>query len=251
MKAKFKPVGKAEIRERVEKRFRARGAVAFHGLFVLLASAHIFTLSPGPLPGRSYYAFYPPDLAWIYCLFVVIPFALHAIRYYYRHGAGLRRHEAETEERIGDALRASAPEDAEETEALIRLQQRNKLKSRRLLWQHLAIFLGFCGVYILRRHFAIQFYSWGALNYIAPYAHVIGVWSIGLGAHLLRFFFAHGGRWERRQAKLDQLVERELSRDRQRRSTASKGRADRGGAVNLPEIESAGAQVDAQSEQAR
>lgn len=251
MKAKFKPVGKAEIRERVEKRFRARGALAFHGFFVLLASAHVLSLAQGPWLLRGSYPYYPPDLAWIYCLFVAIPFALHAIRYSYRHGPGRHSIEAETEDRVDAALRASAPEYAEETEALIRLQQDNKLKSRRFLQQHLSFFLGFCGVYILRQHFAIQSFNFGALDYMAPYANVIGIWSIGLGAHLLRYFFAHGGRWEKRQAKLDQLVERELRRERRGRMSAARVRAEGDGAISMAEIESVGRQVDARSEQAR
>lgn len=251
MKHKFKPAGKAEIRERVEKRFRARGALVFHGLFVLLATAHVFTLSPGPLPGRNYYGYYFPDLAWIYCLFIAIPFALHAIRYTYRHGPGLQSIEAETDARIDEALRTAAPEDVEETEALIRLQQGNKLKSRRFLWQHLAVFLGFCGVYILRQHFAIQSFNYGALDYMAPYVNIIGIWSIGLGAHLLRYFFAHGGHWEKRQAKLDQLVERELRRERRKRTDAVTSHADKDGGISPADIESVSRQVDAQSEQAR
>ena len=251
MKAKFKPVGKAEIRERVEKRFRARGALAFHGFFVLLASAHVFTLSPGFWPPRSSYPYYFPDLAWIYCLFIAIPFALHAIRYNFRHGPGLQSLEAETDARIDEALQAAAPDDAEETEALIRLQQRNKLKSRRFLQQHLAVFLGFCGVYILRRHFAIQSFNFGALDYMATYVNVIGIWSIGLGAHLLRYFFAHGGRWEKRQAKLDQLVERELRHERRKRTGAETSRADKNGEISPADFEGASRQVDPRSEQAR
>lgn len=251
MKAKFKPAGKAEIRERVEKRFRARGALAFHGFFVLLASAHVLSLSRGPWLLGTPYPYYPPDLAWIYCLFVAIPFAFHVIRYNYRHGPGLQSIEAETEERVDAALRTSAPDEAEETEALIRLQQGNKLKSRRFLQQHLAIFLGFCGVYLLRQHFAIQSFNFGALDHMASYVNIIGIWSIGLGAHLLRYFFAHGGRWEKRQAKLDQLVERELRRERRGRTSSADRRSEGDGGISMAEIESVSRQVDAQSERTR
>ena len=38
MKPKFKPVARAEIREGIEKKFRARGAVVFHLLLLLLGS---------------------------------------------------------------------------------------------------------------------------------------------------------------------------------------------------------------------
>ena len=86
---------------------------------------------------------------------------------------------------------------------------------------------------------------------MAPYVNIIGIWSIGLGAHLLRYFFAHGGRWEKRQAKLDQLVERELRRERRKRADAATLHADNDGGISPAVIESVNRPRDAQSEQAR
>ena len=69
-------------------------------------------------------------------------FALNFFRYYFKHGGGYRRHEAETDARLNRQLQRSAPAEWEDQQELIRLQQNDKLKQRRLLIQHLALFIG-------------------------------------------------------------------------------------------------------------
>ena len=248
MKHKFKPVGKAGIRDRVEKKFRARGALLFHGTLLLLVTVYLYAALPELL--WHLYGLYYGDLVWIYGIFFVIPFFYHAIRYRYRHGVGYLSHETETEARISDALRASAPEDVEEKEALIRLQQSNKLKSRRLLLQHVALFLGFCGILLLRRSLEIQTFNWDALEYMAPFVNALGIWGIGLGAHLLRYVSAYGSFGEKREDKIDQMVERELRRDRRVRSAAVDSRVDEGGRISLADIERASQVTDSAAEKA-
>ena len=73
---------------------------------------------------------------------LLVTFALHIIYYHFKHGAGFEKHEAETESRINRELRRAGPEEAEEREALIELEQNDKLRNRRLLWQHASLFLG-------------------------------------------------------------------------------------------------------------
>lgn len=147
MKAKFKPVAKAEIRERVEKRFRARGSLRFHLLLVLgallflLYSAFDFWVLWGEFGGFSTAFERYRDSVNALCLLSTTA-ALHVIYYYFRHGRGRERHEAETLRLVKAQLRGAAAEDLEEQEELLRLQMVDKLKNRRLLFWHLALYLG-------------------------------------------------------------------------------------------------------------
>ena len=147
MKAKHKPVAKAEFRERVEQRFRARGSLRFHLLLVLgallfmLYSAFDFWVLWGEMQG-FFAAFdnYQNSVTAL-CLLSTTA-ALHFIHYHFWHGRGRERHEAETDRRIDEQLRGAAAEDADDQEALVRLQQADKLKNRRLILWHLALYLG-------------------------------------------------------------------------------------------------------------
>ena len=149
MKRKFKPVAKLEIRERVEARFRARGSLRFHlllvvgALLILLYNALDFWV----LVGRDF-AVFPPYVQQISRQRNgIVPaehvggIASHTLLF----SAGPRgreRHDAETERRIDEQLRGAAAEDADEQEALVRLQQADKLKNRRLILWHLAFYVG-------------------------------------------------------------------------------------------------------------
>ncbi|MCY3918013.1 MAG: hypothetical protein OXG49_18570 [Chloroflexi bacterium] len=256
MKAKFKPVGKAEIRERVEHKFRARGSLHFHLLLVLgallflLYSAFDFWVLWGELQGFSTAFDRYRDSVNALCVLSTTA-ALHVIHYYFRHGRGRERHEAETDRRIDEQLRYTSGDDLEEQEMLVRTQMADKLKNRRLVFWHLALYLGVMTSFVLlhplnaRALFRPDPDIWhGPLT-------LAGIWGIGLGAHLLRYVFAHGGRWEKRQAKLDQLVERELRRERRKRADAETSHADKDGGISLAEIESVSRPVGAQSERAR
>ena len=256
MKQKFKPVARQDIREGVEARFRARGSLRFHlllvggALLILLFNALDFWVLWGELQGFST-AFdrYRSSVTAV-CLLSMTA-ALHVIHYYFRHGRGRERHDAETERRIEEQLRGAAAEDADEQEALIRMQQADKLKNRRLMLWHLAIYLGILSLLVFVHPMNARGFSRYDPNIWHGPLTLAGIWSIGLGAHLLRYFFAHGGRWEKRQAKLDQLVERELRRDRRGRTSAADQRSERDGGISIAEIESVSRQVDARSEQAR
>lgn len=255
MKAKFKPVGKAEIRERVEKRFRARGSLRFHLLLVfgallfLLYSAFDFWVLWGELQGFSSAFDRYRDSVNALCVLSTTA-ALHVIHYYFRHGRGRERHEEETDRRIEEQLRRAAAEDLEEQEELVRTQMVDKLRNRRLVFWHLALYLGVMTSFVF-----LHPLNAGALFRPDPDIWrgpliLASIWGTGLGAHLLRYFFAHGRLWEKRQDKVEQLVERELRRDRRRRSTAAESRVDEGWSSHA-DIEIAGLHRDARSEQAR
>ena len=255
MKRKFKPLAKAEIRERVEQKFRARGSLRFHLLLVLgallflLYSAFDFWVLWGDMGGFSIVFDRYRDSVNALCVLSTTA-ALHVIYYYFRHGRGRDRHEAETRRRIEEQLRYASGDDQEEQEMLVRTQMADKLKNRRLVFWHLALYLGVMTSFVF-----LHPLNAGALYRPDPDIWrgpliLASIWGTGLGAHVLRYFFAHGRRWEKRQAKLDQLVERELRRDRQRRKSAAKSRVDSGG-ISHEEIRIASLHRDARSEQTR
>ncbi len=253
MKHKFKPAAKHDIRARVEARFRARGSLRFHlllvfgAMLVLFYNAFDYWVMWGESRGIFNTLYSYRDSITALCLLSTTA-ALHLIHYYFRHGRGRERHEAETDRRIDEQLRGAAAEDTDEQEALVRLQMADKLKNVRLVCWHLALYLGVMSLLVFVHPLNVR--AWfrpDLLVWQGPLT-LAGIWSIGLGAHLLRYFFAHGGSWEKRQAKLDQLVERELRRDRRRRSDEAVRSVDKDGGIGMAEIESVGKQIDARSE---
>ena len=226
MKHKFKPAAKHELRERVEARFRARGSLRFHlllvacALSILLFNAVDLWVLLGELQGISgAFVRYRDSVGALIVLSTSA--ALHAIHYYYRHGRGRERQEAETERRIREQLRGAAADEFEEQEALVRLQMTEKLKNRRLVLWHLALFLGVMSMFVFvhpmntRSLFRPDPDIWqGPLT-------VAGVWGIGLAAHITRYVFAYRLPGGRREAQIEQQLERELRRERRQRQSAA------------------------------
>ena len=93
IKHKFKPAARADIRERVELKFRARGAVAFHLLLVLVGAALLLYNLSDFWATRFFQTAYQDSVL----AFVVLAGsgALHFIRYHFRHGKGRDSHERE------------------------------------------------------------------------------------------------------------------------------------------------------------
>ncbi len=212
MKYKSKPIHKVEIREAVEKKFQARGGLIFHACLLLIGTvlflAYLPTAWSNLLSYRWDNAF--ADSAMLYGV-LALSFALNFFRYHFRHGAGYEKHQAETAAMINRRLGRAAPDEWEEQEELIRIQQRDKLKNRRLLWQHLAVFLSF-GFILSGIQLSIVaregFSDWSA---ISTGLNVMGVWGIGMLAHSLRYYLAYGASPEKQQARIDAEVARELA----------------------------------------
>ena len=255
MKRKFKPVAKLDIRERVEARFRARESLQFHlllvfcALLLLLYNAYDFWVLSYQLQGFSAALGGYRDSITALCLLSTTA-ALHAIHFYFRHGRGRERHDAETDARIAEQLRHAAAEDAEEQEELVRLQMADKLKNRRLVLWHLALFLGVMSLLLfvhplnVSGSFGPDAYNWrGTLTFAA-------VWGIGLGAHVLRYYFAYGFSREKREAQIEAQVARELRRDRRVQSAATASHVDEGGGISLADIERASQVTDSAAEKA-
>ena len=241
IKHKFKPAARSDIREKVELKFRARGAVAFHLLLVLVGAVLLlYNMSYLWASRFSSTAFQDSILAFVA---LAATGALHFIRYHYRHGKGRDNHERETETLIARQLQQTAPEDAAEQEVLIRLQQDDKLKNRRLVWQHLALFVSIVSLMFLLPLTDMtlsELLDWSNLQPLATYT---GVWGIGLAAHILRYLFAYRVSSGRREAKIEQQLVRELRRERRQQDLrkASRDQAqDDGqleGALSLEDLE--------------
>lgn len=214
MKQKAKPVARVEIRERMEKKFRARGAVAFHLLVVLGAGILLLYNLSGLWASRFSNTGFQ-DSTLLYGILWTTG-ALHFIRYYFRHGRGRDRHEQETEARIARQLQQAVAEEAEEQEELVRLQMTDKLKNRRLVLQHLAIFISIASLFFVGHMGNMQpdqILEWAIWRDVAT---LFGIWGIGLAAHWLRYIFAYGLSAARREARIEAQVDRELERERRR-----------------------------------
>ena len=177
MKYKTKPIERADIRERVEKKLRARGAVIFHGLIFLLGTALFLLFLPTAWENRFVrYDSAFSDRLMLYSI-LTVSFALHFIRYHFKHGAGYERHEGETAARINRELRRSGLEDAEEREAIIEIEGDGKLKNRRLLWQHFSLFLGINTTVILLRWSDMIRFDWLSYDFLIETFYFVGAWA--------------------------------------------------------------------------
>jgi hypothetical protein len=107
------------------------------------------------------------------------------------------------------------------------LQQDEKLKNRRLVWQHVTLFVSVSSLVLLLPLSDMtvgEMLDWANWQPQATYA---GVWGVGLAAHVLRYVFAYrvSSRW--REAKIEEQLARELRRERrQRLSPARTASAD-------------------------
>lgn len=212
MKYKSKPIHKIEVRETVEKKFLARGGVVFHACLLLLGTLLFLVNLPGAWTSLTteYWDNGLADSAFMYGI-LGLSFALNYCRYHFRYGAGYEKFQAQTAARTMRHLRRCDPDEWEEQEELIRLQQQDKVKNLRLLWQHLALFMsiGFIMLVTQLSHVAREGFSdWGAIQ---VGLNVMGIWGIGVLAHGLRYILAYGRSPEKRQAKIDAEVAREMA----------------------------------------
>lgn len=211
MKYKAKPIARLAIRELVEKKFRARGAVFFHAVILFTGTALLLWNLPVFWESR-FVNWYPGfrDAIMLYGV-LTVSFALHAIQYHFKHGGGYLEYEAESAARINRDLRRFGLEEAEEREALIELEQEGKLKNRRLLWQHASLFLGLSATMILMQWSEVIRYSWNDGYAYLGLLYFIGAWGIALVAHALRYHFTFASKSEKRQARIDAEVTREMA----------------------------------------
>lgn len=212
MKYKAKPIQKAEIREHVEKKLRARGAVIFLGLLFASATGLLLAAFPDLWPAPSDYAgldrFY---LAAVTYTILAMTFVLRFIRYIFDYGARHDQHLDESEALINRQLQHATADEWADQEELIRIRQADKLKHRRLLWQHIALFFALMGPLMLMRWADSTVNGWDLAENMTTTLYLAGAWGIGLLAHMLRQASAYGAIATRRQARIDAEVARELA----------------------------------------
>ena len=237
MKAKSKPVARADIRERLEKKFRARGALAFHLLAVLGAGLLLLYALPDFWAAR----FSVPAFQEHVILYAILSLsgALHFIRYHFRHGAGRDWHERRLQARIERQLALARADEADERAELARLQAGDQLKNRRLLWQHIAVF-----VVIFAASLALHTRN-AAGGDLLDWQHwrdvftLFGAWAMILAAHGLRYALAYGRLAQGRAARIEAQVTLELERERSRQSSRpDRGHAEGKAAASLDELAS-------------
>lgn len=212
MKYKAKPIRKAEIRERVQSKMRARGAVLFLGLLFAVTTGYFLAAFPDLWPARFDYARLD-RLYFAAVLYTILgmTFAIRFIRYTFDYGARYEKHLDETEAMINRQLKHSKADEWEDQEELIRIRQADKLKHRRLLLQHIALFFALMGPLTLLRWADSNVNGWDPVENMTTTLYLVGVWGIGLLAHILRQVSAYGSVATRRQAKIDAEVARELA----------------------------------------
>lgn len=211
MKYKAKPIQKAEIRERVENKVRARGAVLFLGLLFAGTTGLFLAAFPDLWPTRFDYAGLDRLVfAAVPYTILAMTFVIRFIRYSFDYGARYEKHLDETEAMINRQLQHSRANEWEDQEELIRIRQADKLKHRRLLLQHIALFFALMGPLALVRWAESNVYGWDLAEHMTTTFYLVGVWGIGLVAHILRQVSAYGSVADGRQAWIDAEVAREL-----------------------------------------
>ena len=185
------------IRERVEKKFRARRAIVVHlvifGLFIgLMGLSVIFqdrVYALGDLVGfASFWAIFP---------------ALQSVRYHYRHGQGEENRKEETEREITRHLARSDWDYEEEWQVRKRIEK--KYAARRGIVGVSALFAVFSSAWAIYMLLIPGYWNEGLRNIPA-----LGFWGIMLALLCLRYYYRHGPGAEMREAEIEGEITREL-----------------------------------------
>ena len=175
------------IRERVEKKFRARRAIVVHlvifGLFIgIMGLSVIFqdrVYALGDLMGfASFWAIFP---------------ALQSVRYHYRHGQGAENRKEETEREITRHLARSDWDYEEEWQVRKRIEK--KYAARRGIVGVSALFAVFSSAWAIYMLLIPGYWNEGLRNIPA-----LGFWGIMLALLCLRYYYRFG-RWRRQCAR--------------------------------------------------
>ena len=185
------------IRERVEKKFRARRAIVVHlvifGLFIgIMGLSVIFqdrVYALGDLVGfASFWAIFP---------------ALQSVRYHYRHGQGAENRKEETEREITRHLARSDWDYEEEWQVRKRIEK--KYAARRGIVGVSALFAVFSSAWAIYMLLIPGYWNEGLRNIPA-----LGFWGIMLALLCLRYYYRHGPGAEMREAEIEGEITREL-----------------------------------------
>ena len=187
----------AAIRERVEKKFRARRALVIHlvifGIVISIIGLGII------LQGRVYAL---RDLAGFASFWGIFP-ALQAVRYHYKHGQGADNRRQETEREITRHLARSDLDGEEEWQA--RKQIERKFAARRGIVYFSALFAVLNSAWLFSMLFIPGYWNDGMGNVPA-----LGFWAVILVLLGLRYYYRYGRGAEMREAEIEGEITREL-----------------------------------------
>ncbi len=186
----------AAIRERVEKKFRARRAIIIHLLIYTLV---IGAIAVGViLQGRVNEI---QDLVMFASFWGIFP-ALQAVRFHYKHGRGADKRREETERVIVRDSQSTDMDSEEEWQVRKRIEK--KYAARRGIAYLASLFAIVNSAWILNMIFVPGYWRWGA-NHIPSAVF----WGLVLVLLCLRYYFIHG----RGAANLEAEIEGEITRE--------------------------------------
>ena len=187
----------AAIRERVEKKFRARRALIIH-LVIYCMVIGIIGLSI-ILQDRVYAL---GDLVGFASFWAIFP-AFQMVRYHYKHGRGADNRKQETEREITRHLARSDLDGEEEWQLRKRIEK--KYAARR-------------GIVYLSAFFAVLNSAWAFYMLLVPgywndgigNMPALGSWSVILALFCLRYYYKYGPGAEKREAEIEGEITRQL-----------------------------------------
>ncbi|MCY4018020.1 MAG: serine/threonine-protein kinase [Chloroflexi bacterium] len=184
------------IRERVEKKFRARRAIMIH---LLIYTLIIGAIAVGVIFQERVDAL--QDLVMFASFWAIFP-ALQAVRFHYNHGRGADNRRAETERVIARDLQSTDIDGEEEWQVRKRIEK--KYAARRGIAYLASLFAIINGAWILNMIFVPGYWRWGG-NHIPSAVF----WGLVLVLLCLRYYFIHG----RGAANLEAEIEGEITRE--------------------------------------
>ena len=196
-KGKNRQERESAIRERVEKKIRARRAIIVHLVIysLLIGMIGLSIIMQGRVGALQ-------DLFMFAGLWGIFP-SLQGIRYYYKHGRGAENREEETERAITSELEAYGLDGDEEWQ--IRKRVEKKYASRRGIAYFAALFALINSSWILNMIFVPEYWRWGS-NHIPNAAF----WGMLLSLLCLRYYFKHGSGAEKQAAEIEGEITRQL-----------------------------------------
>ena len=185
------------IRERVEKKFRARRALVIHLV--------IFALGVG-IAGLSIIlqdrVFALRDLVGFASFWAIFP-ALQTVRFHYKHGGGADNRRAETERGITRRLVASELNGEDEWQ--VRKQIEKKYAARRGIVSFTVLFAVLNSMWAFYMVLVPGYWNDGLRNFPA-----LGVWAVVLALLCLRYYYRFGRGAAMREAEIEGEITREL-----------------------------------------
>lgn len=187
----------AAIRERVEKKFRARRALMLH-LLIYASFIGLIGLSI-ILQGRVYAL---RDLVGFASFWAIFP-ALQAVRFHYKHGMGADNRRKETEREISRYLESPDADGEEEWQLRKRIEK--KYAARRGIVSISALLGVFSSAWALYMLLVPGDWNDGLQNLPA-----LGFWAAIVALLGLRYYYRHGRGALMREAEIEGEITREL-----------------------------------------